>query len=505
MLSIIIVDDEETIRLGLAKVIHEIVPFSTIAASCSDGEEALEWLEHCNGKVDVIVTDIRMPNMNGIELVEVVRTNYPHIRCILLSGFNDFEYARQGLRFGVKDYLLKPFDKDELKQLLTAINEDLVADKEELEHMRQGLYTQMLDGDPSAFGKYNYRQDDKFALIAAKFSHPDCWEPFMHTFHSNSYFEAALKREPYGIIVLRYPNTITSAHALANIKLAADAAVERLYKSGQGLALVGESELHSGPSSIHTAFVEARIACNYGLYGNGGYIVTSTRHVNCRKMKDSEVHGLMNRFAQACSSKDTDLSDEVIQHLFRVFKEHRASIEQMMACVDRLQYILGKEVLFSPATGLWSKELEKLGSLREMEASTTRLAHEALRIEVTDKASSKAAAVERVKRYVHENYHTPISMEDVAHVVHLNANYISQLFKQETGETFTEYVTRFRLNRAKYLLREHPELLTYEVGNLVGYPEQAYFNKLFKKEVGVTPNKYRNLNVQETLNKEQEI
>ena len=126
MLDILIIDDEELIRMGLAKLISEAGRDYNVRGCCPDGKEALLQLSH--DAVDVIITDVRMPEMDGLEFLKSLRSMNISIPVIILSGYNDFEYARTAMSFGVRDYLLKPVDEEELFKCLDLIYDDKCKD-----------------------------------------------------------------------------------------------------------------------------------------------------------------------------------------------------------------------------------------------------------------------------------------------------------------------------------------------------------------------------------------
>lgn len=127
MYHVLLVEDEEPIRTGLRLLIEEDVGFFKVAKEASTALEALRWIEHQGGSPDLVITDIRMNGMNGIELIDKLRAMLPDIPILIISGYNDFEYAKKAIRFRVDDYLLKPIDRVELTQHLIRLKKKLDA------------------------------------------------------------------------------------------------------------------------------------------------------------------------------------------------------------------------------------------------------------------------------------------------------------------------------------------------------------------------------------------
>lgn len=131
--SILVVDDESLIARNIAKSIEQVNSSFQVVAMCANGVEAIDYIK--NNDVNVVFTDIRMPEMDGLELAEYISGHYPYIECIIVSGYNDFEYAKSAISYNVKNYLLKPVNKEELRKCLSDIERHLRASFTNLENI----------------------------------------------------------------------------------------------------------------------------------------------------------------------------------------------------------------------------------------------------------------------------------------------------------------------------------------------------------------------------------
>jgi two-component system response regulator YesN len=139
-IRVVVVEDEELIRKSLVRKIESIDPVFTVVHSAEDGVEALKFVQ--DNPIDLVVTDIHMPVMNGIELIKALHLHFPHIRAMITTGYADFEYARQAMRYQVTEYLLKPIKQDELKNVLSRIRVTIENEKSQYKKNAGGMRTQ---------------------------------------------------------------------------------------------------------------------------------------------------------------------------------------------------------------------------------------------------------------------------------------------------------------------------------------------------------------------------
>ncbi len=169
--SVLVVDDERLIAKNIAKSIEQIFPDFHVEKICYDGGEAMEYIK--SNHVHVVFTDIRMPEVDGLELAKFISENYPYIECVIISGYNDFEYAKSALSYQVKEYLLKPVNKNELSQCLHNIEKHFLASMSDLksasENNRKGMNAEEIVSLVKQYINKNYQKNIDLGNISANF------------------------------------------------------------------------------------------------------------------------------------------------------------------------------------------------------------------------------------------------------------------------------------------------------------------------------------------------
>ncbi|EES74103.1 MULTISPECIES: response regulator [Paenibacillus] len=499
MLRIAIVDDEASIREGLGKMIGKESGKFVVEGLFPHGQDLLNRLLLRQIEIDVIITDIRMPVVDGLELIKQVKDLRPDIRCILMSGFTDFEYARQALRCSAVDYLLKPINKKQLFALLYNLEQEQAARRSKEQYLRMGLLLTYLQSSPSL-----------------------CTKLPKLTLPTNSYF----------VLVLKGVDPVTLRTGLDRLGTGDSPAWDLVDTEDQALALVcytpaepeeadirgftdrlraglpasrilaGSSSAYRDPACLSQAYAEAKRACELGVYGESAWNYHPVTELPEREPK-AEISewfaGYRDELSQQLQILDIAWTTACLERLFEQLRQNRASVE-LVLLVCRLMLETAAAELHE-----WSKlqsqasvkmlETKLSSCLRFHDMQTTFIAEfTGVLKQIRDARLAQAGkSVETVKRWIAEHYDQPAELSHLASLVYLTPSYLSKRFKSETGMTITDYLIEVRIKKAKQLLRQANDLKVHEVGSVVGYPDPAYFNKLFKRIVGVTPNEYKRL------------
>ena len=502
MLHIAIVDDEASIREGLGRIVSKASEQFVVTGLFANGQELLDRLLLQNIVVDAIITDIRMPVVDGLELIKQVKSLYPGIRCMLVSGFTDFEYARQALRYSAVDYLLKPINKKQLLALLHKLEEEKQTERQQAHRLRQGLLLSFLKNPPD------------LCLKLPKLTLPlPCFVVFVLKGTSFQPLQNALEqlRDPsspvWDLVEVREQvfALIGYAENMPENKELQDIAYRLHSRLSVSRLLIGASPGYRETALLGQAYHEALHACELGIYAETSW--------SCHFYEAASQQAAGQEEAQA-GALFAQGREELIQKL------QILELPQIDACLQRL-FSLSREaklpqkaiillcrmILDAAATELqeWypyggasvAKKLEEaLGaSLRFNEMQTLFITELISILGVIRSARLKEAdkSVEAVKRWIAEHYDQPVELTQLAGLVFLTPTYLSKLFRAEAGMTITDYLIEVRINQAKHLLREARSLKVHEIGSRVGYSDPAYFNKLFKRIVGVTPNEYKRI------------
>ncbi|MCQ6557448.1 response regulator [Paenibacillus mendelii] len=430
----IIVDDEHEIRQGLKNADYASLNIEVVDV-CENGLEALKSMDQ--SPVDILLTDIKMPLMDGLELIQKVSQRHPYTKKIVLSGYGDFEYAKRGIEYGVLDYLLKPLDFEDYYGVLAKTTAILNEEREKLlrqanlerkaklsahllrknflgELLRSSLTEETIELD-SASAEVMLEMDGTYAVCVLRFqSHPP----------RPSYD----KDSEWGLIVFTLDNLLQ----------------DLWDENGYGYHYV---DPYNGQCAL---------------------IVANAEWIGSLEAGRTDLEGELDRIVKA------------LRRFRGLFKSHLAyTIGPIVHRATRIRHsYLDAEFKFED--GPANEEAVRVVSENPSAGNETK----------TGQTNGKRMVLE-VKRFIEHNYDRTITLDDVAKHVHLNASYLSYLFKEITGMNYIDYVTEFRIEKAKTILSESNWKI-YEVGEMVGYENPRYFTLIFKKYTGQTPLEYRN-------------
>ena len=524
---VLLADEEEEIRTGISlKIDWSALGFSLVGEA-GNGEEALELAEQL--RPDVVLTDIKMPYMDGLELCRRLRQSLPGARLVVFSGFDDFEYARQAVSMGVSEYILKPINAPELSQVLTRLREQL--DRQRLERrdmetlrrryeeslpvLRELFYTRLLGGQlpPEQIQDRAARYEIELrpGLWTAALVHADLPgegeedRDELLLLSVQSFLEEHFALEGCGVRTVLYGDAAALLVQLSGEDrlyplLEELERLSRLSQSYLGVSLAaGVGRLCPGPEELHRSVEEARSALDYRvLMGKDRVLyigdleeqpaaelsfeeadqraLSAAVKLGSPEQVEQAVRGLMERLGQAGLS----------------LAQCRLFLLELVTCLVRLARLGGvavEEVFGKNFTGAVPVSdfsgPEELG--RWLEERCLRL-RELLGRQRTDSAGRM---VEQAKDYIAGHYaDEALSVDCLCSHLHLSPTYFSTLFKREVGMTFTAYVTEVRMEQAARLLRDTDEK-TYLIAGQTGYADPNYFSYVFKRHFGVSPSKFR--------------
>ncbi|MBO9611017.1 MAG: response regulator transcription factor [Paenibacillaceae bacterium] len=501
MYNVMIVDDEDKIRRG----IRTIVPWPelgfTVQDDAASAMEALKRME-AEGPPDVVLTDIRMPLMDGIALLEQIKQRYEGVEVMILSGYDYFEYAQKALELGAFDYILKPTKLPELtakfrrlKETLDRRNRDKRLIERGASEERERTVRRLLFGPEEAAtdAVEAFSGSDPFVLVIQLQGFPD----------DNTIAEA--KRLLAGELDRRgmLPPVIDDSRRLAVVgadEQATRLAGELLHVLQQaGLrAAIGIGGPAAGPGGVRDACREAAAAASRSFFrGFGAVIPYDPRFAdNERPAYPQEAE---KRLAEAIDRGDRTAVSRAIGELFATaFDNERLEPEQVRAICLELVLLLSRHFkslseriveLFDEDRLLHARlaEFETLAQLKDGLLASFMLVIDCV---LDSRDNSHSRIVKAIRKIVAERYREPLSLQTIAHSLFMNPDYVSRLFRKETGLGFVDYLNEYRIERAKELLNDIT-VKSYEVGYWVGYQNPNYFSKIFKKVTGKSVTDYR--------------
>ncbi|MEI7026625.1 response regulator transcription factor [Paenibacillus sp. y28] len=539
MWKIAIVDDDFQVLRGL----KAIIPWEELDAEWSgeaiDGEQGLELVR--SARPDIVLTDLYMPGISGIEMIEQLRAEGIESRFIILSGYSDFEYARQAIRLGVEDYLTKPGTVEQIREVLfrtIAALEETYARKLEQGELLESLqtYERLLAGERMvSFVNGTLKADEPgLELVAAKAG----WTQQQHvtaiievlrkeriqglSIADWNLFQFAVTNVVQELIQGEWPQAdyvwlygYQSAILLhAPVEMLQDAMTERAAALCRRIADCLQSylglQVRIGIGGVKQAWPELKASADEAFQalfyqemrspaGAGDAIaVYGTGQPDEAGTTPGPVRPDRVRFFQDLSGAMQDGSAEEMLDLILAYAGCRANPEEE---APPLYYpVVAAEIwaIFqycTARTGLRMEEVDQQVVLYELDGITScRLLEQWFSMKVRKLSLARKPAVsskhqktvETMIQYIHDHYAEDITLEDLAGQLYISKNYLNQLFKRMTGETFMNYVIRVRIEKAKALLLEGNDLI-YEIAEKVGYQNVPYFSTLFKKYCGVNP------------------
>ena len=509
MYTLIIVDDEPKSQRGLSELITSHDSEWEIAGLYNNGLSALQGVSSLS-RLDLVITDIRMPKMDGLEFIEHLRKLYPHLAIIIISGYDVFAYARKALQFSVTAYLLKPIVREELFDTLDSIKATL-SKQNTVDYWQERTYHESLFREVLRYERYSKQAvvfsspnpletfqrvvtplDQSFAILLCKELHPKN-TPFKELEQacldiSPPAFRGIFRTSTRLCSILLFAETthdaVTISKSLA-AKLSSDNAL--------GLSL-----LHSHPKALSTAYYEAYTAVSQSLYQEQPDQVEVPLYSPTQESAFCYNPQQWTVFKNALSFGNTAQASASLKEFFEQIWQNRPSVsalEEWSHQVRALCLQMLKSNGFNPSNFNESFfSLDSLGDISSLHELQKMMSHAVKRVSNTINLLNErkqSHKIEEILRYVQQRYNTDISLDEISDQVALNKSYVSYLFKKKTNSTLIEYVIKLRIEKAQELLRD-TNLKIYEIAHMVGYSDFKYFNRVFKKITSITPTEYRN-------------
>ncbi len=518
MYRVMVVEDEPPLIRDIRYEIERNSTLFRVTATAINGADALRKLEE--EIPDVLFTDIRMPVMDGLELIKAIRQKHPELPFVILSGYRDFDYAKEALKFQAYDYLLKPVSPDDVREVLIKLEAML---GERREQKKRAVLLSVLQGE----------------LISGEFS------------------EALFAGQSLALLVAQCDGTSGMGANAMDLEaelasaLAVPGAAIRVLSGKTPLEKIAIVEYNSrgygdgdgdgdcdgyGDGDVDGKFAEREqlaIAMQHWLSGKSGSAVNvaigepraqltdlseslgflrdllrrRAEHGVSKLIRESETFeaaGGSSPVAVLTNERLSSLRSMVQLQQKSLFKVEMSSLigEWLLARLPVPDFTsLVKRTLHAVGEGYWRREadidsvvdecLEGVTSGETMsEFLVTRLEN-ALFEESSASRDSPEGVVDKLDDYLIANCHRNFDPKELASGVGLTAPYLSKLFKLHRGMPLIEYLAYLKIEKAKQLIRSAPELLAKEIGELLGFSDPFYFSRLFKKFEGCSPSEYR--------------
>ncbi|WP_123040226.1 response regulator transcription factor [Cohnella candidum] len=527
----LIVDDEARIRRGIERLVQSCGEGWEVVAAVGDGLQALEYLKESDGRVDLLITDVKMPEMDGLTLIREARKTYSFYP-LVISGYDDFTYVRDALREGALDYLLKPVDRTQFRERMADIGSkisggrykllkwgEMEREAERLKESRQigtlGAITSTdidlaslgywVDDFPA--GRYllsNVRLDTP-PVKARTFTAKD-WKAYYYALE-NIIREVVSSGAGEGRKAWCWRGSDSDFWTLLHTSDTDD----NLEEAMSGLAEEIRSAVRTyTPFSVSAAFGEpiedlymlpeakrrTLHLMDYRLvYGENRVFRSAAIHPDGRGL-ESEWLPLALQLKRSVEQANAEAAAEWADRLF-VRLERLESPDWVQAAVQNAAILIHSVRLEShkslPQAMSLSQDLAQLRkapSLQELKRRLNRMIGQVIREIAQSREAGGAKPVEKAAEWILEHLGEDLTVKKIADRVHMNPTYFCECFKLQTGETVLDFLTRHRMSKAKELLAGSP-LKLQDVSRSVGYQDVKYFSRLFKQWTGQTPTQYR--------------
>lgn len=505
-IKILIADDNQLTLQSMQNTIpwrewgYELVGFA------ENGNEAWEKIQDC--QPDIVILDIHMPGLNGLEVSSLIQKMEHPPLIILLSAYDKFTYAKAGLRLGVFDYLLKPLDTGELKMILDKASRSLQRTPKEADSLRRDWCEKLLMESVSGcsgtapmldehlaqqWHAYGYSlllirksagEDDAFSALRS-----DIWE-LLNAEHM-LYLNAEQKEGR--LVLLGFPSLrLTRNYDLESIYLA-NAIVEKARKRALDI-FIGISNYAPNLTGLEKMFEQAEFAAE------SRFFLENKNVIHYQSVMSKSVHNeyvlskKMQELFQALGRREAD-------DVLKCLDEFTALLEQDNRYDVDYVRTLFVQIAFSVSSmldGRGGKKLKTMESIQEEIQHISSL-HDMIRWlrKYTESCISSSrpdalplsAQTKRVLDFLNMNYMKPISLGDAAADAGISESHLCRLLKNETGETFVNILNKIRIQKAEHLIAAGTYKV-YEVAELVGFSNYAYFYQVFRKLAGVAPTEY---------------
>jgi two-component system, response regulator YesN len=520
MMKVLITDDEIQIRKGLRlKVDWEEEGFQ-IVEEASNGSEALEIIKKT--EIDVVITDMRMPIMDGVELAMRCHAEFPHIKVIVLSGYSDFEYVKNSMKQGVKDYLLKPVAPDELVETLRKIRKEVEEEKRkkvEIAQMNRLVHSHLQEVQEQYILHLAKEERLQLSIVRERLQQLQLEEladenkkvQFLtveiREVHGQTRLEELripfqllckeIAQEQVGTYVFTDPGYTNMVQFLQLNPASTSELVERIQQSVKTLlkleTVIGIGTVVNGLTEFRTGYISSLLAWSQSQLGSKSQIMD-------QNAASKEVFNFSPDFEKRITNSIENVDFAAFKNNLQIVLEgsESSSVLSFSFAANQVLFLLGslakkydvetkdiQNTLWNCQQNIWN-----LNSQHKVKEYLLQLA--ALIIEKVRLARfSNRKLIDSIRHYLDQHYASEISLTTLSTLFHINSTHLSETFKNHVGQNFSDYLVNLRMEKAKQLLKDN-QLKIIDVANLVGFSNSGYFSTVFKKHFGQTPVEFRN-------------
>ncbi|PLS03202.1 response regulator transcription factor [Neobacillus cucumis] len=526
-MKVLIVDDEKHVREGI-KLLGEWELNGIVEIyEAGNGEEAIQLIQTL--RPEIIFSDMKMPKMDGTQLLEWIKENQPNSKTIVVTGYDDYHYMRKAIHFGSSDYLLKPIDPEILNQTLGKVVKEWR--KEEKERESKTTSTQLMNEM-----KPVYRDRKLTQLINSDNLKEELYEEF--GFSKAQTYQVALVRINRKAIEAfqgdRDLTYFTILNVLNEILQEKDCGIAFRYLAHKGeiviifwnhFAQIEELLGQIYKAVLHTIGVACPIAVGIKVEKRnklmGSYLHAKQVLLNSNILENAETKVYSQEVLQTPVLKNlfvysSDIELAIQTGEIRAFEELIGKIAKDYIEGNNLSWgqLLQLENEYLVISNRWFEHYHLAGKISDhIEYRVDQFFNQNAAFQLQDyidrtireiaiflrkikrnTVQKNSNVIYEIEKYLEANFDRDVKLQEISEHFYISREYISRKFKQEFNVNISDYIVNIRIERAKALLK-NSELKIYEIANMIGYQDDKYFRKVFKKVEGVTPNEYRELHM----------
>ena len=518
--KVFLVEDEIVTREGIRDNVNwEEVGFE-FCGEAPDGEIALPLIEKI--QPDVLITDIKMPFMDGLQLSKIIREHMPWIKIIILSGHNEFEYAQSAVKLGVTEYLLKPISAQDLHQVLRSLRETLVRERDEHEklkrlqskaednllHSRDNFLLKLVMGGVSSSDAIEQSKQLGLDIVARFYlvililielcedSQPYDYKEYQQVekiiseFARNNKDVFLTKKDPEELVLLIKSDS--SEQLIQESSFLAELIKKEVEKQTPCNLAIEMGRPQDRLGDIHHSFAEALVKSKSSEIVHD-WTKTNQDQIDLVTMDHKAIEefikfGSINEFDEFFSETLQPVSEAALRSSLM---KHYLFVDIILTTEQFISDYAGKEEKLVSAVHDIENILTEIKDVENIKGELRKIFLNVLTYRNNQANSERLLILKHVKAFLDENFKDPdLKMSDVARKFNISPSYFSTIFRKELGITYRDYISKLRINHAKLLLRT-TNLKCSEISLRSGFNDAHYFSVVFKKKIGLSPLQFR--------------
>lgn len=495
MLKVLIIDDEPNVRKGLKILIPWNENDFEICGESGDPDEGLKMIMSI--KPDIVLIDIKMPGKLGIDIIREVREKGFNGKFIIISGYSNFEYAKDAIKYGVKSYILKPVDEDELIDIVLKLKEEIAQDRK-LEKDKKIIEEDcirnlLLEGNKDLEEKLEKYDSFQTAIIFDEYSKNNdkivknleiMIKDKLNKYSDDIY---VIRMNNYVALLFRDFRNSRVKRILVDLKIRISSEI------GRNIFITLGCESNT-PNLISHSYREAEKLLKYKFI----YYEKEILSIDIIKEEDSLINNEKINAEKLYSYIEVNdiesINDYLVKIKNKIISEKQSEAEIKILAIKLFLGLVGKlsKDYDLKIKNFFNEEniVRDINNINSLNRLFKYLSNNFIEISTRIGERSSYGSINKMVAYINKNYYRDLKLEGLAEIFSYNSAYLGKLFKNEVGENFNTYLDKVRIKEAKTLLLEE-HLKVYEVSEKVGYKNIDYFHSKFKKYVGMSPMNYK--------------